>query len=157
MSEKEMSVEIFVEACRRKGLNVTYQRILIFKSLQRLKTHPSAEEIFRDVRNEYPAISLATVYKTLETLSSEGLISVVNPLNDQARYDGNTSDHHHLVCGSCRKVVDIPHEFSPPIRLPEMAGHRVSGYRLLFEGICSDCRAEEPPRTAPSETFCGKG
>lgn len=150
----------FIDTCRERGLNVTYQRILIYKSLTKNKTHPTAEEIFHDVKVEYPSISLATVYKTLETLADHDLIAKVTPLHDLARYDGDTMPHHHLVCLSCRKIVDIHEDYLNQLELPAQERFNVFGYRIQFEGICDDCAMKQNSKRAEAEfqeiTFCGK-
>lgn len=137
------NVEQFIEACRQKGLNVTYQRIKIFQSLSEVKSHPTAEEIYKIVKREYPSISLATVYKTLETFAEHNLISKVNFLHDLARYDGDTTPHHHLVCIKCRRIVDVHEEELNGIKIPESAqnGFHLLGYRIQFEGICNNCHS----------------
>ncbi|RMI15400.1 MAG: transcriptional repressor [Calditrichaeota bacterium] len=134
-----LTVEEFINTCREKGLNVTYQRVLIYKTLAATKSHPTAEEIYEKVREEYPAISLATVYKTLETLAEHHLIDKVTPLHDLARYDGNPEPHHHLVCVHCRKVVDVDEDPGNDIRLPRHDQFQIYGYRLQYEGICREC------------------
>ncbi len=155
-----LSVPDFINTCREVGLNVTYQRILIYKSLISTRSHPTAEEIYSDVKQEYPSISLATVYKTLETLAEHNLIGKVTPLHDLARYDGDTEPHHHLVCLECRKVEDIHDPELNKIPLPRQAGFIASGYRIQFEGICEECRlAKEEERKRQEKTdmtFCGK-
>ncbi len=134
-----LTVEQFIDACREKGLNVTYQRLLIFKTLMKTKTHPTAEKIYHDVKTEYPSISLATVYKTLETLAEHNLIQKVTPLHDLARYDGDTAPHHHLVCLECRKIVDVYDDYLNQLPLPENNHFSIKGYRIQFEGICEEC------------------
>ncbi len=136
-------LEKFIDLCREKGLNVTYQRIKIFESLNQIDTHPTAEEIYQIVKKEYPSISLATVYKTLETFAENDLISKVTPLHDLARYDGNTSPHHHLVCIKCKRIIDVHGEKLNDIKIPKSAknGFQLLGYRIQFEGICNNCHS----------------
>ncbi|RMF60540.1 MAG: transcriptional repressor [Calditrichaeota bacterium] len=138
-----LTVEQFIDACRAKGLNVTYQRLLIYKTLARTKSHPTAESIYHEVKTEYPSISLATVYKTLETLAEHNLIQKVTPLHDLARYDGDTNPHHHLVCLECRKIVDVYDEHLNQLKMPEDKNFRIHGYRIQFEGICDECASKE--------------
>ncbi|NIW80714.1 MAG: transcriptional repressor [Calditrichae bacterium] len=157
------TIDQFINACREKGLNVTYQRILIYKSLVNSKEHPTAETIFEDVKSEYPSISLATVYKTLETLAEHQLIDKVTPLHDLARYDGNTDQHQHVVCLHCRKIVDVYEDSLNGISLPDHDDFQISGYRIQFEGICQECANGRDPeertnhkRERQELTFCGK-
>lgn len=157
-----LSVQDFIDVCRDKGLNVTYQRILIYKSLIGTKSHPTAEEIYHEVKTEYPSISLATVYKTLETLADNELISKVTPLHDLARYDGDTTPHHHLVCLECRKIVDIYDDALNRLAIPNADKFQIFGYRIQFEGLCQSCTPGTPENLQKGGgetgniTFCGK-
>ncbi len=138
-----LSMDQFIQVCREKGLNVTYQRMIIYKYLMQSKEHPTAEDIYRRVKEEYPSISLATVYKTLETLAEHQVITKVTALHDLARYDADTSPHHHLVCIHCRRVQDIYNEElnKLPIDLEAIPDFKVQRYRIEFEGICRQCQA----------------
>jgi len=143
-----LSMEEFIQACRERGLNVTYQRMVIYKYLRESKNHPTAEDIFRMVRQEYPSISLATVYKTLETLSDLNLIHKVTILHDMARYDADLQPHHHLICVHCKKIKDVYDDSlnQLPVSNIHVDGFHIHGYRIELEGICEDCaQAEKQP------------
>ena len=155
------NVDTIIDSLREKGLNVTYQRLLIYKHLLNSKNHPTAEEIYRSVKGEYPSISLATVYKTLETLSEHNLITKVSALHDLARFDGDTDLHHHLVCLNCKTIVDIYDEALNNLPVPSSNGFQVHGHRVLFEGVCEKCHSGNTlghPSVEPGNevTFCGK-
>lgn len=156
-----VKIEKFIDALRKKGLNVTYQRILIYRHLLNTKNHPTAEEIYNEVKLEYPSISIATVYKTLETLAGHNLINKVNILHDLARFDGQTTPHHHLICVYCKKIVDVYNESLNNLPIPSDNRFKVFGYRIQFEGICETCELNPAKKQAlPEEekplTFCGK-
>lgn len=163
IDEKEGMTKLdeFINALRQKGLNVTYQRLLIFKHLINTNTHPTADEIYQAVITEYPSISMATVYKILEILTEHKLIAKVTPLHDLARFDGDTSMHHHLVCLRCRKIVDVHHDALNNLPIPSNNGFEVCGYRVQYEGICEVCASKPRLRLSKDEcnekvTFCGK-
>jgi Fur family peroxide stress response transcriptional regulator len=143
-----LNMNEFIDICREKGLNVTYQRLLVYRTLRESKNHPTAEEIFHRIKMEYPAISLATVYKTLEILADQNLIAKVTPLHDLARYDGDTTPHHHLVCLECKKIADIHDDSLNELQLPKQQEFKVSRYRIQFEGICSDCLQNQNAKAA---------
>lgn len=138
-----MDINSFIDACKARGMNVTYQRMAIFKSLMATKNHPTAEDIYREVLKEHPTLSRATVHKTLETLAEQHLISKVTQLHDRARFDGNTHPHHHLVCIHCKKIIDIESESLEGLSVPANLGNgfEVINYRVQFDGICSECSA----------------
>jgi len=135
----------FIATCRREGLSVTYQRIVIYKALSSTKTHPSAEMVYRMVKKEYPSISLATVYKNLETLADHGIIAKVTPLHDLARFDADTNLHHHLVCVHCKKIIDIHDTNLNEIEIEheKAPGFQVLGYQIQFVGVCNECAVKQ--------------
>ena len=154
------SVETFIKSCRERGLNVTYQRILIYKALKDTKSHPTAEDIYKTVKVEYPSISLATVYKTLETLSDNGLLSKVTELHDLARYDADIDPHHHLLCKKCKKEMDVHDDTLKAIPIPENNNFEIEGYKILFEGTCPECKKSDKKTNSANDaepvTFCGR-
>ena len=94
------------------------------------------------MRNSVPGISLATVYKSLETLVGCGLANKLTYGDGSARYDGRTDPHHHLRCLSCGKVRDVTGHF-PTEALQgltdSVAGFHLTGYRLELVGYCRGC------------------
>lgn len=137
-----------IDACKEKELSATLQRITILRVLQQMEGHPTVEEIFRQVQLEIPTISLATVYKNLETLTQNKLVTQVTRLHDVTRYDVNNEPHHHLVCVQCRKIVDVDGQAVPQLSLPAAASHgfEIFGFQIQFDGLCAECRAESLKR-----------
>ncbi len=89
----------------RFNLKATYQRIVIYEALM-LLGHPTAEQIFDYIREQYPSISLATVYKTLETFEKSELAIKVQTSGEKHRYDANMNSHNHLYCKKTGKIID---------------------------------------------------
>jgi len=92
------------------GLKSTSQRIVIYGVLVGIETHPSAEEIYNMLKADYPSISLATVYKTLETFVGSGLCRKVMSKGGTMRYDGNVRDHGHIYCENTEEIIDYEDE-----------------------------------------------
>ena len=133
------------------GQRFTEQRAAVFRFLKGTSSHPTADEVFLEVRGDIPGISLATVYKSLETLVGCGLASKLTYGDGSARYDGRTDDHHHLRCLCCDRVLDLDdHVDAGEVdRLQSSAdGFRVTGYRLELTGFCTTCDAKTA--TAPA-------
>lgn len=142
--------EILRKALEESGQRFTEQRAAVFRFLRATEAHPTAEEVFVRVRSDVPGISLATVYKSLETLVGCGLASKLTYGDGSARYDGRTDDHHHLRCLDCGVVFDLPdHVDADEVdRLQSSAqGFRVTGYRLELTGFCPTCDPERHPAT----------
>ena len=141
-AEIDRRVEEFRAACRARGLSVTPQRLEIYRALVSRGDHPSPEMLYEAVRERLPNLSLATVYKTVDTLQELGLVQPVSPLHERIRLDPNMEPHHHLVCVRCKAVVDVDAEVVERLRLPPPARHgfRVFGASVQFSGLCPDCQ-----------------
>jgi Fur family peroxide stress response transcriptional regulator len=135
-------MQAFVAVCRERGLSVTPQRLVLYKALLHTTAHPSPEILFEEVRAQMPTLSLATVYKTVETLKDLGLVQEVNPLHDRMRLDANMDPHHHLVCVRCRQVIDIHSDDLDGLQLPTelKRGYAVFNHSVQFSGLCPACR-----------------
>jgi Fe2+ or Zn2+ uptake regulation protein len=132
------------EALEANGQRFTEQRAAVFRFLRGSTAHPTADECFTAVRTEIADISLATVYKALETLVSCGLATKLTYGDDSARYDSRTDDHFHSRCTRCGMVRDVAGPSLDAV-LPDFDlhdGFRVQGYRLEVVGLCRRCAAE---------------
>lgn len=133
----------FLSRCRRRGLVVTPQRLAIFRALLASGGHPSAEQIFAQVRKQHPNVSLATVHRTLALLCEAGEAGKVTLLHEGARYDGNIAPHHHVVCVRCRRVGDIE---APQLGRLFRRGSRLGEFVVLeavaeIHALCGRCRS----------------
>ncbi|NPA32025.1 MAG: transcriptional repressor [Aquificae bacterium] len=136
-------LELFVKKCKEIGLKITPQRLAVYEVLLKSPNHPTVEEIYEEVKKMYPYVSLATVYRTLETLERIGLVRRVCFWGNSARYDANTSEHHHLICERCGKIEDI--ELDDRISVPpELKGFKTESYSVNVYGLCPDCRSNLP-------------
>lgn len=142
---KENLLNNFYEKCRHAGLNVTPQRLAIYKSLIGDKSHPSPEKIYKRVKSEFPMISFATVYKTLETFEQKGIIAKVTTLHNTLRYDPFPTRHHHIVCVKCKKIIDIDSDELNSLPIPPQVkeGNVFLDYSIHFNVICADCRGKK--------------
>jgi Fur family transcriptional regulator, peroxide stress response regulator len=131
----------FAARCRRGGLAVTPQRLAIIRALLASADHPRADAIYAEVRRQHPHISPATVHRTLETLCEIGEARKVTMLHDSARYDGNVTPHHHVVCVKCRRIRDI--EIPELDRLLEgrsgLGEFKLLGSSLEVQALCNRC------------------
>ncbi len=122
-------------------MRLTRQRQLILDKLRQTKSHPTAVEVFDEVRKHISNISLGTVYRNLDVLSREGVIRKIETCGDQKRFDGMADEHLHIICSGCGRVQDVESEFD--INLDKLAGldteYKVTGVRLEILGLCPDC------------------
>ncbi|NDY43224.1 transcriptional repressor [Dissulfurirhabdus thermomarina] len=134
---------------RELGLKLTPQRLAILDFLDGNTSHPSAEEIYANVSRSFPSMSFATVYNTLDALRERGQIVELNLDPAKKRFDPNTKPHHHLVCASCYKIVDVMRDYRVRIPPEERSGFRLQGKQITFIGTCPECQAAEAPAEAP--------
>lgn len=137
----EQRVERMITRCREAGMNVTPQRIAIYRALVESEDHPTPEMLYRTVSKEMPSLSLATIYKTLDALASVGLIRSVSIDSDKRRYDANDAAHHHLVCSACGRIRDYySNEFDALVPTHPVLGFAPQGISVNITGLCEDCR-----------------
>ncbi len=118
---------------------MTKQRAVILEALKSATSHPTADEIYGIVRKKLPRISLGTVYRNLELLSSCGEILRLDRAGVQKRFDGNTHPHLHVRCEICGKVADV-HMPPPSGVFPgTVPGFSVHSVEVEFIGICDGC------------------
>ena len=99
----------YVSLLKQSGLKVTPQRLSVLRILDR-HTHPTIDELYDEIFKENPSVSLATVYKNLNTLKDEGLVVEVNIVNQKARYDIYEHPHIHVVCENCGRFEDMSYD-----------------------------------------------
>ncbi len=138
---KRERIDQFVRLCRERGLPVTMQRRSVFQAILDREDHPTADQIHDQVRGRVPDISRTTVYRILDTLVQLGLINKICHHGAAARFDPKIHQHHHLVCMSCEKIIDIEDERLNKLGLPDTRGEgfEISDYHIHFRGICADC------------------
>lgn len=119
------------------------QRQLILDAVCNRCDHPTADEIYLDVREKDNRISRGTVYRNLGVLSENGQVTRVK-LPQAERYDSRTDLHYHLVCTCCGSVSDAPIDYLKDFDEIELDnGFVISRHRTIFEGLCSVCRKKK--------------
>ena len=123
-------------------MKVTPQREAVWEVLAASKEHPSAEMVYRQVRERLPNISFDTVNRTLHTFSEAGLAAVVEGSGEARRYDADMQGHQHFRCVKCRRVIDFHHDGFDNMPVPAELAERFTILRtsVYVEGICDRCR-----------------
>lgn len=127
------------------GLRATKTRCLLLELLAATNAHPTAEDLLEKLRVRGVSAGVATVYQNLSTLAEHGLLARFIGRDGRARFDGNLSAHHHLICSRCGRIVDVTTDgpigevalVSPDCDLAEWSVERP---RLEFLGVCPECR-----------------
>jgi Fur family ferric uptake transcriptional regulator len=124
---------------------MTKQKRVVLEELSKVKNHPTAYDVYEMVKSRLPRISLGTVYRNLDQLSSGGQIRRLDMGQSQRRFDAVVDDHLHIQCISCGKVDDVPlNPAMSTITIKDIVSSQ-SGYDVLdcemdFQGICPKCK-----------------
>ncbi len=126
-------------------MKMTKQRKHIIETLKEVDTHPTADSVYEMVREKLPNVSMGTVYRNLKVLSKNGYIQRLDTVGLQKHYDGNTENHHHIVCEKCDRVSDLPVDMRVYFSINEekVEGFKVTGYSFMMQGICPECMKEK--------------
>ncbi|MDK2849870.1 MAG: Fur family transcriptional regulator, peroxide stress response regulator [Candidatus Woesearchaeota archaeon] len=121
----------------------TLQRQIILEYLKENRTHPTAEDVFEALRKEYPNLTLATVYRTLNTLADHGIILRFK-VNNKYHFDGFNELHLHFYCQKCNRIFDLESkelnkDINSIIKKIEKSGKTINEYHIVFYGICEEC------------------
>ena len=141
--------EQFIQLLREKGLKVTNQRIQVLETIASCPDqHLSAEEIFELVKNSYPEIGLATVYRTIQLLNELNLIDRINFDDVFVRYEmgrdythEHKHHHHHLICKKCRRVISFQDDLLEELeaKIVDTVGFHVVDHDVKLYGYCVEC------------------
>ncbi len=125
----------------------TKQRRMVLEAVRARNDHPSADQLYLDIRAGDPRISRGTVYRNLNLLAANGELRHVK-VPGVDRFDWRVEPHYHLLCGRCGRVADIPLPYQKEWdrEMAEQTGYEVFCHRTVFEGLCPECRQKEPEK-----------
>jgi Fur family transcriptional regulator, ferric uptake regulator len=144
---KMMELEENLDALRKQGYRLTWQRRMILEVMRDHPDHMTADEIYAEVSREAPEINIATVYRTLQWLQGVGLLRKIDVADDRMHYEyAGYATHHHLVCRSCGTMIEIDHASFDDVRraIFEQHGFEAEVDHLAIFGRCAECRAANP-------------
>ncbi len=147
MSKAEITSETrlkqMIEKLKKNEFRITPQRYAVLKILARSENHPSAERIYEQLKADYPTMSPATVYKTINLLKKNHEVLELEFSEMSNRYDGNKPyPHPHMICTKCGTIMDPPMLDIEKLKITMMeeTGFSISSHRLDFYGLCPDCQ-----------------
>ena len=143
MADSEERLEHMIRLLRQKGCRLTHQRRAMLRILAKSEGHPSAEQIYEQIRADYPTTSLATIYKTLSLLKNMGEVLEITFAGEGSRYDGNKPyPHPHVICTKCGQILDPEFEAMTGIsqEIARQTGYTITHQQLNFFGLCPTCQ-----------------
>jgi len=131
-----------VQELRKRGFRMTPQRQVILDILHRSKCHLSPVDIFTKARMNIPGVTEATVYRTLDFLSQNEMIHASQNSKGHLVYEIAGVDHHHIICRSCGKSIEIDHSLLKDLyqQLEAISGYKLTASHISFFGLCKTCQ-----------------
>lgn len=145
MTDPELRYQSMLVKLKNRGGRVTSHRLALLRLLSISEGHPNASQLHAQLRQQFPTVSLATVYKTLALLKEQGEVLEID-LHDDSHYDGNKPyPHPHLICRNCGKIIDgdgVSFLSAINKEIQDRYDFQVEQSHLVFYGICSDCQTQ---------------
>ena len=141
--DPQVRLETMVEKLKEHEFRITPQRLAVLKILAKSPGHPSVEDIFKQVKPNFPTTSLATIYKTVNLLKEIGEVVELDFSGESNRYDGNKPyPHPHLICTKCKTIMDPDMATFEDLskELARKTGYEILNHRLDFFGVCPRCQ-----------------
>lgn len=122
------------------------QRQMIYNFLITRKDHPTADVVYQNIRQEYPNISLGTVYRNLSLLTDRGEILRLQVGDGVDHFDADTSRHCHFFCSDCGSVTDIKLDCLEEmlVKAQQKFNGKISSQSTCFYGVCEKCLDKSP-------------
>lgn len=143
MNDPQVRFEQLIAKLKERQYRITPQRVELIRLIAASEGHPSASQLYNQIKVQFPTMSLATVYKTLDLLKEVGEVLEIG-LRDDSHYDGNKPyPHPHLICMKCQKIMDGELDVAVGKIVQEVEnnfGFRVVKHQLDFYGLCPDCQ-----------------
>ncbi|ENQ3078634.1 peroxide-responsive transcriptional repressor PerR [Bacillus multifaciens] len=130
-----------LEMLKNTGVRITPQRHAILEYLVESMMHPTADEIYKALEGKFPNMSVATVYNNLRVFKEVGLVKELTYGDASSRFDYVTSQHYHVICEKCGKIVDFSYAGLEEIEneAAKATGFVINSHRLEIYGVCQDC------------------
>jgi Fur family transcriptional regulator, ferric uptake regulator len=132
-----------IDELSRQGYRMTPQRMMIIEAIENSDKHISAEDIYAQVVAKYPNVNVSTVYRTLELLEQLGLVTKTEMGVGRIMYHPlEKGHHHHLVCRSCGKVLDLDESALTPLKESLLRDYQFTAdlRHLGILGLCTNCK-----------------
>lgn len=146
MTDTHLRFEELIARLQERDYRLTPQRLELVRLIATSEEHPSAARLYEQIKTQFPTMSLATVYKTLDLLKELGEVLEID-LRDDSHYDVKRPyPHPHLICTQCHKIMDG--ELEPSVHalvgeLEHVSGFRIIRHQLDFYGLCPDCQSKQ--------------
>ncbi|WP_407681757.1 peroxide-responsive transcriptional repressor PerR [Pseudalkalibacillus salsuginis] len=142
MTQEESRLQTAVDTLKDAGVRITPQRHAILEYLIQTMSHPTADEIYKALEDKFPNMSVATVYNNLRVFKGAGLVKELTYGDSSSRFDCVTTDHYHIICEDCGKIVDFSYPGLDEVEdvAKHVTGFKVVNHRMEVYGTCPECQ-----------------
>jgi Fur family peroxide stress response transcriptional regulator len=142
IKKKHDELVFFRAMCKKHGLRVTHQKVMIYKELLKSSGHPSPEQLFSRLKRTLHGLSFDTVYRTLSTFNELGLVDMVEGYGTARRFDPMLEKHHHFQCRNCGMIIDFKSDYYDKLEIPNeiIRECEITKSRVTIDGFCKKCR-----------------
>lgn len=137
--DQEEKYEIEKHILKKHDIRVSHQRLMILDYLVNNRTHPTADDIYKDLKSKDPILSQATVYNTLNLFVKNNIVSELDFNQSRKRYDFYQKHHAHFICGRCGDILDLNIDIDN-LKFDGLEGYEINNVDLTIRGICPNCR-----------------
>ncbi|TYR95350.1 peroxide-responsive transcriptional repressor PerR [Rossellomorea vietnamensis] len=141
MAMSEVQLKEAIDTLKETGVRITPQRHAILEYLIHSMAHPTADDIYKALEGKFPNMSVATVYNNLRVFREVGLVKELTYGDASSRFDYVTTDHYHVICDECGKIVDFHYPGLDEVEhlASHVTGFKVRNHRMEIYGTCDDC------------------
>jgi Fe2+ or Zn2+ uptake regulation protein len=132
------SYEDLTNELKAKNVRLSHQRLKILEYLADHLIHPTADQVYSGLQKDIPTLSKTTVYSTLNTLATAGMVRPLDIEGNEIRYDINVDNHGHFKCESCGKIHDFRVDIDS-LSSGDLKGFIIRDKNIYFKGICPAC------------------
>lgn len=135
-------IDKYIQQLKKFNIRMTNQRYAILEYLLLKGNHPTANEIYEYLKNDFPNMSVATIYNNVNFFKKAGIITELPFADGSSRFDLTKTHHYHVICANCGKVEDFDYpNFEEAERIAEKQTHfKVINHSFKVTGICLECQ-----------------
>lgn len=135
-------IENFINKLKKKHIRMTSQRYAILEYLAIDGNHPTVNQIYEDLKEEFPTMSVATIYNNLNFFKEAGIVNELPFGDGSSRFDLTETNHYHAVCNRCGKVIDFDYPgLNDAEQIVEsLTEFKVESHEFKVTGLCNACQ-----------------
>ena len=141
MTPEKLTTTSLVEMMRKAGIRPSAQRLAVMSYIGNHRTHPTVDEIYSSILDDFPSLSRTTVYNSVHLLVESGLLRELQIEPGNARYDlAPQPQHSHFICRRCGRISDMPYPTGMSVTTAD--GFEIDSVDVYLHGLCPECRKE---------------